>query len=225
MARLSSLKRSCVSWNEVMKEVFLPLMRIALLLTLFVGSLGAISSILPEPNPHGLADINAPSLWTVQPVKVDRSAQQFERLPPLNVRSQEIRHAQAASDDGRKTQAIDVADDSRAAVDHTLVTGAVEASTNADRQAALEWCRNRYRSYRAADNSYQPYNGSRRQCQPPFVAHIETSDGAPLAEEAAAHGDDLHGEWCADRYRSYDARDNTYRSYGGRRRTCRSPHI
>ncbi|WP_245275936.1 BA14K family protein [Rhizobium giardinii] len=29
----------------------------------------------------------------------------------------------------------------------------------------------------------------------------------------------------AARYRSYDARDNTYRSYGGGRRTCRSPYI
>lgn len=128
-------------------------MKIALLLTLFVGSLGAISSILPEPKPHGFANINAPSLWTVQAVKVDRSAQQFERLPPLNVRSQEVRHAQAASsDDGRDMQAIDVAEDSleRNAVDHTLVTGAVEASMDADSQAALEWCRNRYRSSRAA---------------------------------------------------------------------------
>lgn len=47
-----------------MREVFLPLVRIALLLTLFVGSLGAISSILPEPKPHRFDNINAPSLWT-----------------------------------------------------------------------------------------------------------------------------------------------------------------
>ncbi len=30
------------------------------------------------------------------------------------------------------------------------------------------WCYNRYRSYRAYDNTYQPYNGSRRQCVSPF---------------------------------------------------------
>lgn len=46
-----------------------------------------------------------------------------------------------------------------------------------------------------------------------------------MAEEAATHGNDMHGQWCAARYRSYDARDNTYRSYGGGRRTCRSPYI
>ncbi len=213
--------------NEAMKEVFLPLMRIALLLTPFVGSLGAISSILPEPEPHNFDNINAPSLWTVQPVKVDRSAQQFERLPSLNVRPQEVRHTQAASDDGSKMQAMNVAGDSfeKNAVDHTLVTGAVKAPTDANSQAALEWCRNRYRSYRAADNSYQPYNGSRRQCQPPLVVRTNGSDGASLAEQAVTHGNDMHWQWCAARYRSYDAQDNTYRSYGGGRRTCRSPYI
>lgn len=31
----------------------------------------------------------------------------------------------------------------------------------------VEWCRARYRSYRAADNSFQPLHGPRRQCCPP----------------------------------------------------------
>ncbi|WP_075291021.1 BA14K family protein [Pararhizobium arenae] len=30
------------------------------------------------------------------------------------------------------------------------------------------WCYNRYRSYRAYDNTYQPYNGPRRQCVSPY---------------------------------------------------------
>jgi hypothetical protein len=29
------------------------------------------------------------------------------------------------------------------------------------------WCAARYRSYRASDNTYQPYNGPRRQCVSP----------------------------------------------------------
>lgn len=32
----------------------------------------------------------------------------------------------------------------------------------------VEWCYNRYRSYRAYDNTYQPYNGPRRQCYSPY---------------------------------------------------------
>ncbi|MBO0344930.1 BA14K family protein [Roseibium limicola] len=30
------------------------------------------------------------------------------------------------------------------------------------------WCQNRYRSYRASDNTFQPYNGPRRRCRSPF---------------------------------------------------------
>ena len=33
--------------------------------------------------------------------------------------------------------------------------------------AGVEWCRVRYRSYRASDNSFQPMQGPRRQCCPP----------------------------------------------------------
>lgn len=34
--------------------------------------------------------------------------------------------------------------------------------------AHVEWCYNRYRSYRAYDNTYQPYEGPRRQCYSPY---------------------------------------------------------
>lgn len=32
----------------------------------------------------------------------------------------------------------------------------------------VNWCFNRYRSYRAWDNSFQPYHGPRQQCYSPF---------------------------------------------------------
>jgi len=32
----------------------------------------------------------------------------------------------------------------------------------------VNWCYSRYRSYRAYDNTYQPYNGPRRQCYSPY---------------------------------------------------------
>jgi len=34
--------------------------------------------------------------------------------------------------------------------------------------AHVQWCYNRYRSYRAYDNTFQPYNGPRRQCHSPY---------------------------------------------------------
>ena len=35
--------------------------------------------------------------------------------------------------------------------------------------AHVAWCSQRYRSYRAYDNSYQPYNGPRRECVSPYL--------------------------------------------------------
>ncbi|MGH6760306.1 MAG: BA14K family protein [Phyllobacterium sp.] len=32
----------------------------------------------------------------------------------------------------------------------------------------VSWCYQRYRSYRAYDNTFQPYNGPRRQCRSPY---------------------------------------------------------
>ncbi|HEV7252318.1 MAG TPA: BA14K family protein [Mesorhizobium sp.] len=34
--------------------------------------------------------------------------------------------------------------------------------------AHVDWCYSRYRSYRAYDNTYQPYHGGRRQCWSPY---------------------------------------------------------
>lgn len=33
----------------------------------------------------------------------------------------------------------------------------------------VNWCHARYRSYRAWDNTFQPYHGPRRQCVSPYV--------------------------------------------------------
>lgn len=32
----------------------------------------------------------------------------------------------------------------------------------------VQWCYNRYKSYRASDNTFQPYNGPRQQCYSPY---------------------------------------------------------
>ena len=34
--------------------------------------------------------------------------------------------------------------------------------------AHVNWCYHRYRSYRAWDNTFQPYYGPRRQCRSPY---------------------------------------------------------
>ncbi|WP_336068118.1 BA14K family protein [Nitratireductor rhodophyticola] len=36
-------------------------------------------------------------------------------------------------------------------------------------RAHVRWCYNRYRSYRAFDNTFQPYHGPRRPCISPYI--------------------------------------------------------
>ncbi|OBZ92963.1 transmembrane protein [Pararhizobium polonicum] len=55
-----------------------------------------------------------------------------------------------------------------------FAAGAIIGGAMADRPAPryggshVEWCANRYRSYRAYDNSYQPNYGPRRACVSPY---------------------------------------------------------
>ena len=50
-----------------------------------------------------------------------------------------------------------------------LITGAiVNSNQNYGGNAHVQWCYDRYRSYRASDNTFQPYNGPRQQCYSPY---------------------------------------------------------
>jgi hypothetical protein len=57
-----------------------------------------------------------------------------------------------------------------------IISGAIANQNNNYSRGAvritrdhLEWCEDRYRSYRASDNSFQPYNGPRQQCISPYL--------------------------------------------------------
>lgn len=49
-----------------------------------------------------------------------------------------------------------------------IIGGATSQPANRLSNAHVRWCENRWRSYRAYDNSYQPYNGPRRVCVSPY---------------------------------------------------------
>lgn len=49
-----------------------------------------------------------------------------------------------------------------------LITGAIVNNNNGGGSSHVEWCYDRYRSYRAYDNTFQPNYGQRRQCNSPF---------------------------------------------------------
>jgi len=48
-----------------------------------------------------------------------------------------------------------------------LVTGAINNAPSGS-GSHVSWCYDRYRSYRASDNTFQPYNGARQQCYSPY---------------------------------------------------------
>jgi hypothetical protein len=48
-----------------------------------------------------------------------------------------------------------------------LITGAIVDGSRSG-SAHVQWCYDRYRSYRAWDNTFQPYDGPRRQCYSPY---------------------------------------------------------
>jgi len=60
-----------------------------------------------------------------------------------------------------------------------IIGGAIGAMANQPTYAAppayaggggahVQWCASQYRSYRAYDNTFQPYNGPRQQCVSPY---------------------------------------------------------
>ena len=53
-----------------------------------------------------------------------------------------------------------------------LITGAIQDRPRVvyrgGGDAHVQWCYDRYRSYRAWDNTFQPYDGPRRQCYSPY---------------------------------------------------------
>jgi hypothetical protein len=54
---------------------------------------------------------------------------------------------------------------SAAFVAGALITGAIIADRGGGH---VDWCYDRYRSYRDWDNTFQPYHGPRRQCYSPY---------------------------------------------------------
>jgi BA14K-like protein len=49
-----------------------------------------------------------------------------------------------------------------------LITGAINSAPRYGGNAHVQWCYDHYRSYRASDNTFQPNNGPRRQCNSPY---------------------------------------------------------
>ncbi len=210
-----------------MKPLLMAVYGLGLALVMFLSGLIAATAFFnAEPEQQLSLATESTEVWTHHPVKVNKSAQAFDRL--------------AARPVPRQSQNQSASPGVMPAVESTSVE--VESNSQPPLQAEtiaahLAWCSDRYRSYRAYDNSYTPYRGGRRECVSPYFGPTDPGDsfdrdqvtyrpsGGPLELVYADHqsyvGTD-HVEYCFSRYRSYRSEDNTYQPYdGGPRRQCR----
>jgi hypothetical protein len=101
--------------------------------------------------------------------------------------------------------------------------GGADAQANAAPRCDVPACAAHYRSFNAADCTYQPYDGPRRLCtlgNPPKQADVaptgvQTSDAS---EPPASSSCNVQA--CAAAYRSFDAATCTWQPFDGPRRAC-----
>lgn len=161
-----------------MKPVVILLAASALAAGMVVGGVVLASAALaPEDNPHSFTSLDIKDLWTLKPVRIDRSVQNLERLPPRY--ASHVAMSEPATHPDLQTARTTGSDEaSKAGRTGVLVTAddaeIMNASATTRSHAApagmeehITACMQRYRSYRISDNTYQPYGGGPRQtCEP-----------------------------------------------------------
>jgi hypothetical protein len=157
--------------------------------------------------PH-LTSISTPDLWTETPVKVDPSKQTYERLPPV-----------------LSTYAVNtpkITRESRPQVASVMPTQDQPVGS----RDHVDWCAAKYHSFNPETNSYRSFSGDIRTCVSPFDGAAEAA--APMPQDQGQTTEAVApsiASWCATRYQSYRAEDNTYQPYDGPRRTCEGPRV
>lgn len=183
-------------------------------LTLAVFGSGLVFAawlLAAKPVREAKPTVSVAELWTRKARPVDKTAQDFERVPPEQSAPADIAAREPAQDPAKQQP-------------DPTVTGAIAPAELPPPH--LAWCASRYRSYDPDDNSYMSYSGQQRTCVSPYlaadrVAPREASYVEGAGAYAAAGGEPDHVASCFSRYRSYRPEDNSYQPYsGGPRRQC-----
>ncbi len=209
------------------------------------GSGIALAMFVMMPMPDGRPDAkgeDVASVWSSIPRQVERGAQGFERIAAV-VPADAVDVKAVDTDDVVAPAAGDVSTDM---ITTASLQGDDDPVTDDDAyrlmDAHVAWCHERYRSYREADNSYQPYRGGRRECVSPHLDELTFAQGDAQTVSVAGYVADegvgsaasdpwrelglvdmspAHIDDCFRRYRSYRVEDNSYQPYGGGpRRQC-----
>jgi len=236
-------------------------------LGMFIGGVVLATTLLTaEPARQPGSDVAVADVWAGEPRVVDVEAQDFERIAALPhpdeqnetdaTPTTEMTHAGETEDhaspslDMVTTASVEPVAEEDPVEIHTASVEPVAEEEPVEINPAgqfpiahIEWCANQYRSYRASDNSYQPYSGGRRTCVSPYSEDVAVVAPTPSEDDYAVYADDPsygpveyasdetqssiyvtaeHVNDCFSRYRSYRPSDNTYQPYGGGpRRQCR----
>jgi len=215
-------------------------------LTTFVAGLVIAITFLTANEPdHPLNGKDVTTLWSTEPVAVDRTAQVFERLPARAVpKAQKVAALDSAATGAKasiEATPAEARSDLEPAVD-PITTGSIERnamdsatiSDSSQTAAHADWCQRRYRSYDAATDSYRPYGGGARRCEAPYSALSAAEQPIERASETAPEDEPLpadmeqaayttepiyadgdHVQSCMARYRSYRPEDNSYQPFDG----------
>lgn len=213
-----------------MKTVLQLLAASALSAGMVIGGVVIASAALsPEEETHQFTGLDIRDLWTAEPVRIDRAAQNLERLPPRYASHVVMREPEPQVQETAANSAQEDLGSRIAQIDLTS-TGAVydepsEASLDTLSPQHIGWCSQRYRSYDSLDNTYRSFNGELRDCVSPYEIEAPAEHGEGEAEimtvsseSSSSDGYSLqedHVVSCMERYRSYRASDNTYQPYGG----------
>lgn len=171
-----------------------------------IAAASVASIVMAESQTHRLADPSAPDLWTSIPVRIEPGSQNYQRVAP--VYSSYVTDAPNISVAPRNPSPAPVA--------------ASQAALPAEH---LNWCSQRYRSYDPATNSYRAFSGEIRSCTSPYSEKAGSSAVVMQTRATASSSpeDQIAASWCAARYRSYRAEDNSYQPFDGPRRQCQLP--
>jgi hypothetical protein len=175
-----------------------------------IGATSVASLVLAEPAQTPVSmTLSTPDLWTNKPVRVDLNRQNYQRLPAV--------YSTYVTDPVR----VRVAAAQPIRMEAEPLNQRPGLST-----AHLDWCASRYRSYDPSTNTYRSYSGQIRSCSSPYEDQIAINESGSLQPDSRFSGygaDNQHAAWCAARYQSYRADDNTYQPYDGPRRPCTPP--
>ncbi|MFN4205105.1 MAG: BA14K family protein [Agrobacterium albertimagni] len=213
-----------------MKPVIKLLSASALAAGMVIGGVVLASAALaPEEDPHRFTGLDIKDLWTMEPVRIDRTTQNLERLPPRYASHVVMVEPDAQATD-RSVETAAAERGSEVADIDTLVTAAIDESTSGFGADTLppehfSWCEARYRSYDPVRNTYRSFSGDIRPCDSPYLVEVmaELDEGDAQVVTVSAGGnnpgagmeDEGHVMACMERYRSYRPSDNTYQPYGG----------